>query len=90
MAWELLGVPTLAQLFAAHKFKAPTVKHSRQTSSSSVFVFAAVGILLANYVAAMVMAVMPSMGFRPQVMLTGHALLAAFLIYRARQLEVAK
>jgi len=50
---------------------------------------AAVGILLANYGAAMVLALVPSMGFRPQVMFTGHALLAAFLIFRARQLELA-
>lgn len=50
---------------------------------------AAVAILLANYGVAMRMALTPSLGFRPEVMLTGHALLAVLLVVRARKLEVA-
>jgi len=49
-----------------------------------------VGLLMTNYVGAMWMGLQPTMGFRPEVMVTCHALLAALLSFRTLRLHQAK
>lgn len=66
----------------------PTMAHQHDHVYRDSQTFAAaVGLLLANYGFAMWMGLQPALGFRPEVMVTGHALLAALLVFRAWKLD---